>query len=44
MAEKRTCPRCGADWYSADSGGVWICECGVVLPPEKKIPPARAVM
>ena len=22
--------------YSADSGGVWICECGVVLPPEKE--------
>lgn len=33
---KRTCPACNTDWYSADSGGVWICECGVVLPPEKE--------
>ena len=33
MADKRTCPKCGAIWVSADTG-VWICECGVVLPPE----------
>lgn len=33
MAEKRTCPRCGAIWVSADTG-VWICEsCGAVMPP-----------
>jgi ribosomal protein S27AE len=25
MAEKRTCPGCGADWYSADPND-WICE------------------
>ena len=31
---KRVCPKCGAIWYSADTG-VWICEsCGAIMPPE----------
>ncbi len=28
---KRTYPSCGAELYSADSGGVWIYECGTEL-------------
>jgi hypothetical protein len=31
---KRTCPKCGTDWYSADASGIWLCECGAILPPE----------
>ncbi len=30
----RQCPNCGAIWHSADSGGVWICECGAEIGPE----------
>jgi len=37
MAEKRTCPKCGVDWYSADTVGVWRCECGAKIPPPKKL-------
>jgi len=40
MAEKRTCPKCGAIWVSADTG-VWICEsCAAILPPEVSHDPA----
>lgn len=31
MAEKRTCPICSRDWYSADTAGVWRCTCGAPL-------------
>lgn len=31
----RTCPSCGATWYSADTEGVWKCpECGGEILPE----------
>ena len=36
MAEKRNCPVCGKDWYSADTVGVWKCECGAKIPPPKE--------
>jgi len=32
---KRICPHCGAEWWSADSAGVWICECGAEMGPEE---------
>lgn len=31
MAEKRNCPVCGKDWYSADTAGIWRCSCGAPL-------------
>ena len=31
--EKRTCPNCGKDWYSADAESDWVCEhCGTLIP------------
>lgn len=30
--DRRTCPKCGATWYSADPRD-WICgNCGAVIP------------
>ena len=30
---KRECPKCGAEWYSADTFTVWICDvCGAEVP------------
>ncbi|MEW6727386.1 MAG: DUF1922 domain-containing protein [Bacillota bacterium] len=34
--QKRTCPMCGRDWYSADTAGTWKCECGAEIKPERK--------
>jgi ribosomal protein L37AE/L43A len=31
----RQCPSCEAEWHSADSGGVWTCECGAEIGPER---------
>lgn len=37
MAKKRTCPKCGMEWYSADTLTVWLCEkCGAKIPPERE--------
>lgn len=32
--QRRICPGCGREWYSADEDGVWSClECGAEIPP-----------
>lgn len=31
--EKRICPKCNIDWYSADSFHDWTCKnCGTIIP------------
>jgi ribosomal protein L37AE/L43A len=36
---KRTCPKCGKSWYSADDLSVWICEnCGAEIGPDRNEP------
>lgn len=36
--QRRICPVCGKDWYSADSSGTWVCqECGAEILPEEDV-------
>ena len=36
--ELRICSKCGAEWYSADTITVWICQiCGNKMPKEMKV-------
>lgn len=34
---RRICPICGRSWYSSQTDGTWICECGAEIGKEHEV-------